>query len=239
MTEGRGRQAPAVFLMHTIHLSSRLLAVAELVPPGGHVIDVGTDHGMLPVWLVQTGRAEHVWASDLRSGPLQSAERLIAETGTGERIDLRLTDGLQGFSADDADTVVIAGMGGETMVSILAAAPWLHEGVSLILQPQSKQGVLRRWLAENGFTVTCERLVRDAGRIYPILTAEDGISPPYTEAEYHIGRWTKICHDPLLPEFLTAVIRRVSAAAAYDASQGCLLDELQDMKVRLNHADSQ
>ena len=223
------------FVMNVIRLSPRLSAVAELIPPGAHVIDVGTDHAMLPVWLIQTGRAAHVWASDLRSGPLESADRLIRETQTGDRIDLRRTDGLSGFSRSDVDTVVIAGMGGETMISILSAAPWLHDGVLLILEPQSKQDLLRRWLAENGFVIRQERLVKDSGRIYPILTAESGAEPEYTEAEYHTGCWERICSDPLFGDYLETLRKRAAAAAPYDENAKLLLSALDKMKERLEY----
>lgn len=224
-------------MMNIIRLSPRLRAVAELVPPGARVIDVGTDHGLLPVWLIQNGRAEHVWASDLREGPLQSAARLVSETGTEERIGLRLTDGLQGFSRSDADTVVIAGMGGETMISILSEADWLS-GVLLILEPQTKQALLRRWLAENGYSVGSEQLVRDAGRIYPILTARTGISNSYTDAEYHTGLWELIHGDPLLPDYLASLIKRAQSAAPYDHEAAALAAALESMKRRLSHGES-
>lgn len=219
--------------MNCIRLSERLLAVARETPPGARVIDVGTDHAMLPVWLVQTGRAEHVWASDIRSGPLESAERLIRRTGTGDRIELRQTDGLRGFSRGDGDTVVLAGMGGETMISILAEAPWLRSGVLLILEPQSKQAALRRWLSEHRFAVCRERLVKDAGRIYPILLARGGAPIEYAEAELHIGLWEQIGRDPLLPEYLALLKKRAAAAAPFDPAAERLLHALQSMEERL------
>lgn len=223
--------------MNTIRLSPRLRAVAELVPPGAHVVDVGTDHGLLPVWLIQNGRAEHVWASDLRAGPLQGAARLVSETGTEACIGLRLTDGLQGFSRSDADTVVIAGMGGETMISILSEADWLS-GVLLILEPQTKQALLRRWLVESGYAVESERLVRDAGRIYPILTARTGASPVYTDAAYHTGLWELIKGDPLLPDYLASLIKRAQSAAPYDPKAAALAAALESMQRRLSHGES-
>ena len=91
-----------------IRLSPRLRALAGLVPAGARVIDVGTDHAMLPVWLAQTGCCPHVWASDVRSGPLEGAKRLVERTETSGCVELRRTDGLQGFSRNDGDTVVIA-----------------------------------------------------------------------------------------------------------------------------------
>lgn len=228
---------PRFFIMNTIRLSARLSAVAEYVPQDARVIDVGTDHAMLPVWLIQTGRASHVWAADIHAGPLEGAARLIRETNTGEQIRLRQTDGLSGFSREDGDTVVIAGMGGETMVSILSAAPWLHSGVLLILEPQSKQDVLRRWLISNGFSIITERLVRDAGHLYPILTAASGSEPEYTELEYYTGHRELIGGDPLLGEHLAALRKRAASAAPYDPRAKELLDSLIDLEERQKHDD--
>ena len=180
------------------------------------MIDVGTDHAMIPVWLAQNGRAAHIWASDIREGPLRGAAALIEKTETGNRIELRQTDGLRGFSAADGDTVILAGMGGETMISILSAAPWTRDGVLLILDPQSKQAELRRFLWENGYAVQSERLVRDAGRIYPILTAQGGRGEAYTPAELHTGLLSQIGGDPLFGEYLDGLIRRAAEAAPFD-----------------------
>ena len=217
----------------TIHLSQRLQAVANLVPAGARVIDVGTDHAMIPVWLAQTQRAVHVWASDIRPGPLQSAIRLIDETDTGDVVDTRLTDGLQGFGPEDGDTVIIAGMGGETMVSILSAAPWTSNRTLLILEPQSKQDFLRRWLFENGYAILREFLVKDAGRIYPILLVKAGIPKPHSDAEYLTGRFHCISEDPLFAEYLEGLICRTAPAAPYDNHAAKVLKELKDMKERL------
>jgi tRNA (adenine22-N1)-methyltransferase len=217
----------------SIHLSARLAAVAAYVPAGARLIDVGTDHGQLPVWLVQTGRVPHAWASDVRPGPLESAARLVAETETGNKIHLRRTDGLQGFGPADGDTITIAGMGGETMVSILSAAPWTKKDTLLILEPQSKQAVLRHWLCENGYAVQTEALVQDAGRIYPILQVRGGAVPDYALAELHTGLYSQIAREPLFAPYLEQLIARARSAAPYDAQAQELLVELERMKERL------
>lgn len=229
-----GRNPPAVFYMN-IHLSPRLQAVANAVPFGARLIDVGTDHGKLPVWLAQSGKITHAWASDVRPGPLQSAQNLVAETELESCIELRLTDGLKGFSPEDGDTVTIAGMGGETMVSILSAAPWTKENILLVLEPQSKQHLLRKWLLQSGYTILSEALVQDAGRIYPIMTVRGGQDLLHTEAELHTGRYEAISPDPLFSMYLESVIARISAAAPYDAGAHMLLKELNTMKERLTN----
>lgn len=218
----------------SIHLSQRLQTIADLVPAGARVIDVGTDHAMIPVWLAQTQRAVHVWASDIRPGPLQSASRLIDETDTGDVIETRLTDGLQGFGPEDCDTVIIAGMGGETMAGILSEAPWTKTGILLLLEPQSKQDLLRRWLRDNGYAILQELLVKDTGRIYPILLVKAGVPEPYSDAEYLTGRFHCISEDPLFAEYLDGLIRRTSPAAPYDSHAARVLNELLVMKERLS-----
>lgn len=219
-----------------IHLSPRLAAVAALVPPGSAVIDVGTDHAMIPVWLVQTGVCERVLATDIRPGPLENATALVEKTDTGANIRLLQTDGLTGIEADGWDTVILAGMGGETMVSILTAAPWARERVCLILQPQSKRAVLRRYLVENGWRIDREKLVEDAGHIYPILTAAAGLSPAYTQAELHLGRIDQIGSDPLFLPYLDRRKKQAVKAAPYDPAAAELLGEYGKLKRRYIHA---
>lgn len=219
-----------------IHLSARLAAVAALVPRGACVIDVGTDHAMIPVWLVQAGISRCVLATDIRSGPLENAASLVAKTETGKYIRLMQTDGLKNIQPEPWDTVILAGMGGETMVSILSAAPWARGRMRLILQPQSKRAVLRRYLIDNGWRIERELLVEDAGHIYPILTASEGVSPPYAAVELHLGRMEQIASDPL---FRTYIIRRrdqAVKAAPYDPSAAELLGEYGKIIRRLNHA---
>ena len=119
-----------------MELSPRLRSVAGLVPPGARFADVGTDHAYLPVWLLQQGIIEHALVSDLRPGPLDRARSTAARYGLAERMEFRLCDGLSGIAPAEADTIAIAGMGGETIAAILAAAPWVREqGCLLLLRP--------------------------------------------------------------------------------------------------------
>ena len=194
------------------------MAVAEQVPAGARVADVGTDHAMVPVWLVQSGRADSVLATDIRSGPLQSAAALVEKTGTGGHIRLMQTDGLAGIGPADADTIILAGMGGETMLAILSAAPWTKRDTLLILQPQSKRAALRRWLTDNGYLIEAERLVEDAGRVYPIMRVRGGVSPAYTAAELRLGRLDQIGTDPLFARYLNAAWASAAKAAPYDGN---------------------
>ncbi len=219
--------------MSKIRLSPRLAAVADLVPQGSTAIDVGTDHGMIPVWLVQNERCPHVLATDIQAASLKKAASLIERTGTQERIQLFQTDGLKGISPGAGDTVILAGMGGESMVSILSGAPWLREkGRLLILQPQSKRDVLRQWLIENGYQITGEYLAGERGRIYALLTAQGGMSPAYSPAELHLGLTGQISRQPLFHPWLTRLRALAAKAAPYDDQAAELMKEFDEMEKR-------
>ena len=159
-----------------IRLTPRLLAVGELVPPGARAADVGTDHGYLPVWLRQRGVCEHVIASDIAPGPLEAARASARRYGvTG--VEFRLCPGLEGIRPREADAVVIAGMSGETMVSILESSGWDWTGKRLILQPMTKRAELLTWLYGHGLLVREEKPVSERNRLYWVFLAETGEAP--------------------------------------------------------------
>ena len=114
-------------------LSERLKVIADKIT-GGRVADIGTDHAYLPIYLIKTGKASRVLACDIKEKPLQNAAKNIQKTNT-ENIELRLSDGLAGVGADEADTIVIAGMGGEVIAGILNRCEWIKSpGYKLLLQ---------------------------------------------------------------------------------------------------------
>lgn len=153
-------------------LNSRLHACADLIRPGAHVCDVGTDHAQLAVYLLEQGIAADVIASDIGEGPLQAAARTIEAHGLTDRIRTILSDGLQSIPPEGLTDIVIAGMGGETMIHILESAPFSLEGKRLILQPMTKARELRRWLFSAGFLITAETCVRDDRYLYAVMCAE-------------------------------------------------------------------
>lgn len=196
--------------MKELQLQPRLQALADLVPRGAALADVGTDHGYLPVYLLQKGVIARAIASDIGAEPLDHARRTAEEYGV-TALELRLCDGLAGISPQEADTVVIAGMGGESIIAILSAAPWTKEGCRLILQPMTRQELLRRWLSENGYRFTSEHLVEDKGTVYPILCVTGGVQAPLTEAEAYAG--VLLDGDPLYDEYLHRQTARLQKAA--------------------------
>ncbi len=193
-----------------LRLQPRLQCLADCVPQGTRLADVGTDHGYLPVWLLQNGRIASAIASDINAEPLEHARRTAAEYGV--TLDLRLCPGLDAVAPNEADTVAIAGMGGETIIAILQAAGWDWRGKTLLLQPMTKAELLRRYLTEHGFRIASERLVLDKGTIYPVLTVEAGKSAPLTNAEAWCGVGLK--HDPLYGDYARDRVRKLERAAA-------------------------
>ncbi len=169
-----------------IPLSDRLLACSRFIAPGDRVADVGCDHGYLGIWLLTQGIARSVIAADLRPGPLASAQRNARKYGTENKMSFHLSDGVQNVPRD-FDVLVCAGMGGDTMISILEAAPWLQSSqYRLVLQCQSKTPMLRAYLSEQGWYIQREAVLRDGKFLYTIMDirwAPD--APRLTPAQSH------------------------------------------------------
>ena len=194
-----------------LELRARLRALADWVEPGCRCLaDIGTDHGYIPAALLLEGRVQRAVASDIAPAPLDRARATAERWGLTERMDLRLGNGLEVLAPGEADAVVIAGMGGDTLVDILAAAPWCRE-TALLLQPMSRAEVLRPWLAENGFAIRRERLVQDRGVLYPILDVSGG---EMTLSESEAWGGVLLGDDPLWGRFLEEQILRLRRAAA-------------------------
>lgn len=216
-----------------LSLQPRLKRLAELVPEGAHLADIGTDHGYIPVYLLQTGRIASAIAADIGAEPLQHARRTAEEYDLTEHMDFRLCDGLSGIGAEEADCILVAGMGGETIVSILEGADWLQSGKHrLLLQPQSRQELLRTWLTEHGFRILREHLVLDKGTIYNILVVEAGSSDPLTEVERVGG--IGLMDDPLYGDYLDWQMKKLQQTVnglrrSKEASAPARADELEKL----------
>ncbi len=183
--------------MKQMRLTPRLDAVAGYVAPGAAVADVGTDHGYIPVYLAQNGLARRIVAADVRKGPLERARASARLYGVADQIEFVQTDGLDGLRDAGLDTVLLAGMGGETMLGILGRADWTRaDGVRCVLQPQSKTDELADWLRAGGYAIRDASLVRDDGRLYIVLLAQAGRSDG-TPLSILLKK-----RDALLPEYI-------------------------------------
>ncbi|KRM88133.1 tRNA (adenine(22)-N(1))-methyltransferase [Lacticaseibacillus thailandensis] len=158
----------------TVHLSKRLAAIAAFVDSDARVADIGTDHALLPIALVQAHQANFVVASDIGAGPVGIARKNVAAHGlTAQQIDVRQADGLAGLSLNDGlDTIIIAGMGGELICKILTAGQTHLDGTeTLILSPHRDENLVRQWLADHQCAILQEAILTDEGHTYEIIVA--------------------------------------------------------------------
>ena len=186
-------------------LSTRLLTCCTFVRPGDRVADVGCDHGYLGLHLLQTGVATSIIASDVAEGPLQSAMRNGRKYGVVNKMEFCLSDGVRNIPRD-FDCMVCAGMGADTMMSILDAAPWLKDPrYRLILQCQSKRPELRQWLYDEGYRINRETLAKDGKFVYTIMEVVYDPGHGITPAETYITQQLLEDNHPLLPEYYERV----------------------------------
>lgn len=175
-----------------MQISDRLKLVVDFVEPCEAVADIGTDHGYVPIALVQQGKAKRAYAMDINKGPLERAREHIAEEGLSEKIETRLSDGMEKLNENEADTVVIAGMGGELTIGILQRRKEVLKTIkTLVLSPHSEVFLVREYLCANQYKIVREEMILDAGKYYTIMKAEKCAKeqePPYEHYEYMYGR---------------------------------------------------
>ena len=190
--------------MNNAALDARLLAVASLVRRGARFADVGTDHAYLPLYLLDTGVIASAVAADIAEGPLASARANVLAAGRERDVTLMLANGLSGMDDLGLTDIAICGMGGELIVDILMAAPFVKNAdIRLLLQPMSRAEVLRAYLASEGFAVTAERYAIAAGRAYLCLAVA------YTGVPYEV--------DPVCAVLGDRALRSEGDSVAYAA----------------------
>lgn len=191
-------------MKEAISLDARMSAVADSVSRDSVVADVGCDHGYVAIKLVMSGRSKRVIASDVNRGPLETAVANAKKYSVYDKISFVLSDGLDAIDCEkEAVTdIVIAGMGGELTWSIISRCDYIKKArVRLILQPMSAQDILRCALAENGFSILNDGLVKDGERIYQLIVAQyDGITRNITSAEALLGKYPKSSGNEFFPE---------------------------------------
>lgn len=192
-----------------MQLSRRLRAAADLVSTGSVLADIGTDHGYIPIALVEEKKIPGAIAMDINKGPLARADEHIRQHGLEHQIETRLSDGLHAMKQGEAQSILIAGMGGLLIVRILTEGKEVLEGCrELILQPQSELRSVRSYLEQEHYRITEERLVLEEGKYYVILRAvagEDGEQEENTllhEQELRYGPLLLKEKHPLLKEYL-------------------------------------
>lgn len=186
-----------------MQISERLKAVSEMVTEGNRIADIGTDHGYVPIWLLKQGRIKHAIGMDVRQGPLSHARENRKQYGLEEKLELRLSDGLSSYQCGEADSIVIAGMGGELMIRILKAGREKLSGAEeLVLSPQSEIREVREYLAAEGFHLKQEVMIKEDGKYYVIMKAVPGKSDYREPYEFTYGKRLLEEASPVMEEFL-------------------------------------
>ncbi len=191
-----------------IKLTPRLQKIVELIPPDSRVVDIGTDHGYIPIYLLQNKITTNIIASDLNKKPFKIAKRNIQEYGFSENVKLRLGSGLNVLKPGEVDIIIMAGMGGILISELLEDELCIAKGVnSLILQPMRGQEELRKNLIKMGFRIDQDLLVKEDGGIYEIIVARKGNQVARDEIYYEIGFHLKTNPKSLAQEFISRKIK--------------------------------
>lgn len=227
-----------------MELSKRLSAVAELVTPGGRIADIGTDHGYIPIWLMLEQKISGAVAMDVRRGPLERAKAHIAEYHLEKYIEVRLSDGLAKLKSGEADTIVIAGMGGPLMARILQEGQEVLSSVKeLVLQPQSDIGEFRHRLHVLGYEIVCENMIFEDGKFYPMMKAVPAVQTEssmdsYREIEYQYGHFLLKEKNPVLNDYLHKEQETVSSILKRLENEGTqttsTMKRIQELEERLS-----
>ena len=196
-----------------VSLSKRLNAVASLVELGSSVADVGTDHGYIPVYLVENKISPFVVAMDINEKPLASCESLVKAAGFEDVILTRLSNGLEKLDRGECDTVIIAGMGAELIVDILSNCDFVNE-LHLILQPMTHPEIARKYLYDNGFEINNDFIVTDAKHSYSIFDANyTGKITPKVPMDYFLGNLTDFSQKEYFLHLLNYLKNKSKSAA--------------------------
>lgn len=186
-----------------MQLSERLAVIANMVTKGNRVVDVGCDHGYIPIWLVEQGVIPGAIAMDINKGPLFRAQSNIEQHGLSPYIETRLSDGVAALREGEGDTLVIAGMGGPLMERILEdGAAVLMSIQEFILEPQSEIGHMRLYLQKHGYEITDEDMVFEDGKFYPVIKVVHGSMEPLTDEELEYGPCLLKKQHPILYRYM-------------------------------------
>lgn len=205
-------------------IDKRLLVCADMVK-GDFVCDIGTDHGYLPAYLIESGKCRRAIAADINKMPLDSAIATFEKAGITDKAQFILSDGLKDVPLDEVTDIVIAGMGGELISQIISADERSKQcGANFILQPMTRAGILRRFLAENGFETVEERAVSDGKFVYSVIMCRyTGTVRCIGRTEENIGLVDSSCEDG--KKYILRQLQRLESAANGISSQNEALAE--------------
>lgn len=195
-------------------LTDRLLKIASLVSEGKRVADIGTDHGYIPVYLLNKGTVPFAILADVNKGPLENARSEVRHNNLTDKVDLRLGSGIEVLNENEVDEVIIAGMGGILISELLEAKKSVaHNLDKLILQPMQAQDELRKYLLNNGYEILDEVLVKEDFRVYEIIVAKYTGKNTVVEDEIYYEVGTKLIenNDLLLKEFIDKKIYKYNS----------------------------
>lgn len=184
-------------------LSVRLQAVADMITTGNRVADVGTDHGYIPIYMTVNNLAPYAYAMDVNKGPLNRAQSNIELYELGDKVETRLSDGLKALKAGEAESVVIAGMGGLLTIRLLQDSSELLSDIQeLILSPHSDVKLVREYVIDNGFVIADENMVIDEGKFYTIMRLTHGNASKPDELGLMFGQKLLDSRNPILYKYL-------------------------------------
>ncbi len=196
-------------------MTPRLLTVANMVKDSKSVADIGTDHAYVPVYLVLNNKVNTAIAMDINKGPIMRAKENIDRFSLSDKIKTRLSDGLSELLDNEADTVIIAGMGGILINSILEKDKERLKSLKyFVLQPMTAITETRKYLAENGFKIIDEKLAKENEKIYTVILATRGKMTVSDEVYYHVGKALITNKDSVLPKLLDGKIYEYEKAIA-------------------------
>lgn len=206
--------------MQKLKYSKRIEGLARLCQGARRVIDVGCDHAQLCALLTAERGVEHAYASDIRPGPLENARRTVRALGLEAQITPVLCDGLSAFGPGDADTIVIAGMGGDEISAIVRQAPWVRSPeIRLVLQPMTAADRLRRSLVQGGFAICREIVIQDGGKLYTAMEVRAGADESGAE-DFCWLLSRSLMEDPLWPLYLEKLLAKYRASAQGQQAAG-------------------
>lgn len=187
-----------------MEISLRLKTIASMVDKCDCIVDVGTDHAYIPIYLVKNNICKSAIASDINKGPIERAENNIRTKGLSNSIECRLGAGLNPIKPKEADGAVIAGMGGNMIKDILEESQEVFKLLDfLVLQPVQNPEVLRKYIYDKGYKVLEEGIVFDENKFYEIIKIRYDNNPEKLEPIYYeIGKDLIDKNHKLLSEFI-------------------------------------